>query len=331
MHPGDDDQGNQPPGRRDDQERPPGRKRDTRKPGVAEQQRDPLEWMQSDGNTATATTAEKGKQMTENNNTTAGAIYGVTAEDLSAHRAKLEADRSEQYQLWLSLPSGSDKEAGERLTQLRALVATWDNMSDAERAEVIADERTTAEAPAEPTEAMRLTEEAQSVANRRPSDRELGDYLSRVTTALIASELGNEQKAEAMSNAEATIRTQGDQIQQLRYAQLEGDDPRLADFWEKAGALAERAGYCDQYDHLAEQLGGPARTVGYNVEHTLTVTVQVTAYSYQSAGKNATSGDFESYENSGYDDDIDERIKEAIDCGAYSIEDSTVENWEESD
>lgn len=267
--------------------------------------------------------------MTENNTPTpAGAIFGVTAEDLSAHRAQLEADRAEAYQLWLTLPSGADEEAGRILTQRRALVEAWDNMSDAERAEVIADARTAPEVEAEPTEAMRLTEEAQKLVSDRATDRELADYISRVTTALIASELGNEQKAEAMSNAEATIRQQGEQIRTLNNAQISGDDYRLTDFWQTAGELAERAGYCDQYDRLCEELGGVPRSRDYTVSHAITVSVSVMAYSHQTAGADPSSDDFSDWTDYNSESELADAIREAVRAGDFTIEEEEVQEWE---
>lgn len=267
--------------------------------------------------------------MTENNTTPAGAIYGVTAEELSAHRAQLEADRAEAYRVWLNLPSGADEEAGRILTQRRALISAWDEMSDAERAEVIADARTAPEVEAaEPTEAQRLTDEATALLATRGADRELAGYLDRVTTALIASELGNEQKAEAMSNAQDTIRQQGEQIRTLSSAQISGDDYRLTDFWETAGELAERAGYCDQYDRLCEELGGVPRSREYTVSHAITVSVSVMAYTSQTAGADPSSDDFSDWTDYNSESELADAIREAVRAGDFTIEEEEVQDWE---
>ena len=269
--------------------------------------------------------------MTENNTTPAGAIFAVTAEDLTAHRAQLEADRAEAYRVWLNLPSGADREAGEILTQRRALISAWDEMSDAERAEIVRDARTAPEVeaePAEPTEAQRLANALEILAER--PNQNAKSTLTESARVLIELELGNEQKAEAMSNAEKTIREQGEQIRTLNNAQIEGNDFRLRDFWEKAGELAESAGYCEQYDHLAEQLGGPRRTVNYDVTHRLTVTLNVYTSSYQTASTNASSSDFDDWQNvDGYD--LDEAINRAIENGDYEITDDEIEEFTETD
>lgn len=65
-------------------------------------------------------------------------------------------------------------------------------------------------------------------------------------------------------------------IHALRYEQItDGTDPRLAAFWEKAGEVADEENFCDEYDRLAEQMGGPRRTRDWDVEVDVTVTVRV--------------------------------------------------------
>jgi len=67
----------------------------------------------------------------------------------------------------------------------------------------------------------------------------------------------------------ASLRTE---VDNLRYAQVKGDDPRLSDFWAQAQELANNANHCDVFDQIAEALGGPRRTREY------TVTVSVSGY-----------------------------------------------------
>ncbi len=91
------------------------------------------------------------------------------------------------------------------------------------------------------------------------------------------------------SNCEATIKRLTDdrdvhatalinareELNRLRNEQIDGSDPRLASFWEKAQQLADQAGHCQVFDEIAEALGGPRREREYIVSITSYVTVPV--------------------------------------------------------
>lgn len=66
-------------------------------------------------------------------------------------------------------------------------------------------------------------------------------------------------------------------IRELREEQIIGDDSRLADFWEKAQELADRAGHCQVFDEIAEALGGPRRERDYIVSIAYTFSQTITA------------------------------------------------------
>jgi hypothetical protein len=55
----------------------------------------------------------------------------------------------------------------------------------------------------------------------------------------------------------------------------EGDDPRLAEFWDKAQRYAESAGFCSEFDRIAEALGGPGRRVSWSGYQQFAVTLTV--------------------------------------------------------
>lgn len=50
-----------------------------------------------------------------------------------------------------------------------------------------------------------------------------------------------------------------EQVERLRSDQVRADDPRLSEFWEAAHQAADRAGHCQVFDQLCEELGGPRR------------------------------------------------------------------------
>ena len=86
-----------------------------------------------------------------------------------------------------------------------------------------------------------------------------------------------EELESALTRATERIGTLEDECRDLRYSQIEGDDHRLTDFWEKARRIAEHAGFCTEYDKIATALGGPARRLDWSgvVNVTVTVTVPV--------------------------------------------------------
>ena len=67
------------------------------------------------------------------------------------------------------------------------------------------------------------------------------------------------------------------EVERLRSEQIiDGADPRLERFWERAGRIADYADYCSEYDRMAEELNGPGRTREFEVSYDVTLTVPVT-------------------------------------------------------
>lgn len=67
------------------------------------------------------------------------------------------------------------------------------------------------------------------------------------------------------------------EVDRLRSEQItDGADERLERFWERAGRIADYAGFCSEYDRMAEELNGPGRTREFEVSYDVTVTVPVT-------------------------------------------------------
>ena len=88
-----------------------------------------------------------------------------------------------------------------------------------------------------------------------------------------------EELESALTRATERITALEDEARGLRYSQIDGDDSRLTDFWEKARRVAEHAGFCTEFDRIAMALGGPARMLDWsgvvNVAVTVTVPVPV--------------------------------------------------------
>lgn len=67
------------------------------------------------------------------------------------------------------------------------------------------------------------------------------------------------------------------ELTRLRTEQItDGADPRLIDFWEKAGRIADHADFCQEYDRLAEAMNGTPREREWDVTLDITVSLQVT-------------------------------------------------------
>lgn len=66
------------------------------------------------------------------------------------------------------------------------------------------------------------------------------------------------------------------EVRRLREPIVEGDDYRLEAFWERAMEAATEANFCSEYDRIASALGGPERSVTYDVDLIVTVRSTVT-------------------------------------------------------
>lgn len=73
-----------------------------------------------------------------------------------------------------------------------------------------------------------------------------------------------------------TIQSLQTEVNNLRFTQINGDDPRLTDFWQTAMELADNANHCEVFDQIAEALGGPSRVKEYSVTVSFNMTVPVT-------------------------------------------------------
>lgn len=87
----------------------------------------------------------------------------------------------------------------------------------------------------------------------------------------LFSDYSREAIIEMLTRAQARIATLS--------AQVEGSDPRLETFWADAKRIADHAGFCTEFDRIAQALGGPVRQLDWSgvveVEITLTVAVPV--------------------------------------------------------
>lgn len=87
---------------------------------------------------------------------------------------------------------------------------------------------------------------------------------------------------QAASAAQARVVELENEVRRLRTEQiLDGGDPRLVAFWDKAGRIADYAGFCEEYDRLADELNGVPREREWDI--TLDVTISLRVYLTRSA------------------------------------------------
>jgi hypothetical protein len=135
-----------------------------------------------------------------------------------------------------------------------------------------------------------------------------------------------EELESALTRATERIGTLEDENRTLRFSQIEGDDSRLSDFWEKARRIAQHAGFCAEYDKMAVALGGPARMLDWSgvVSVAVTVTVPVPV------GGTATPEEIENHTMEyGVDDfEVWDAVESAIEnMTRHDMDDHTVDTY----
>lgn len=105
-----------------------------------------------------------------------------------------------------------------------------------------------------------------------------------------------------LRNLRAEVGRLSARVTELRTEQINGSDPRLTSFWERAAELADEAGHCEIYDELAEALGGEARRKDYDV-------TVIYRYSVSLSKAEADDFDIRDYDPADYDDAPDIRIE----------------------
>lgn len=114
-----------------------------------------------------------------------------------------------------------------------------------------------------------------------------------------------------LDEAHALLEEHKQLVTQLRTEQItDGADPRLVNFWDKAGRIADHADFCEEYDRLAEAMNGTPRERQWYVEAEVTVTVRVSYSTYATTSDDAEDNardslDFddvlEAYRTNGHD------------------------------
>lgn len=85
-----------------------------------------------------------------------------------------------------------------------------------------------------------------------------------------------EQREEALRAELAAVSAQ---LTEARDGQIrDGSDHRLEHFWDKVERVATAAGFCDEYDRIAEAMGGPRREREFQTQITISLDVTISDY-----------------------------------------------------
>jgi hypothetical protein len=122
----------------------------------------------------------------------------------------------------------------------------------------------------------------------------------RVQDVATAWDLAHAEKVSR--EAAARVATLEAEVNRLRNEQIQGDDYRLREFWERAADLADEAGHCEVYDELATALGGEPRRQSYTVRVTYYMSLELTR-------AEANDLDLNDYDPADYDSNPDVYIE----------------------
>ena len=141
----------------------------------------------------------------------------------------------------------------------------------------------------------------------RDSDESNAEYARRLAVGdadnvrdTIAAILDRRdaERDEAVNNATERLRHQlleaNSRVEWLENADIEPNDPRVQPTWRKARRIADNAGFCEEFDKIAEGLGIPQREYEWHAmrEHSVTLRVPLPVSGIATA-QEVRNGDYE--------------------------------------
>jgi hypothetical protein len=149
-----------------------------------------------------------------------------------------------------------------------------------------------------------------TIATDRPAADALAAEVDPPRPALVGV------LARAHAAEQAALRRVAELEAELRAARTEqitdGADPRLVEFWDRAGRIADHADFCEEYDRLADAMNGVARQREWEVTAQAIITVNVSRV--------VTARTAEEAESALRDEVGDEVLIDAIRYSAYDLE-----------
>jgi len=112
---------------------------------------------------------------------------------------------------------------------------------------------------------------------------------------------------------------------------IEADDPRVAELWRKAYRYANHAGFCSEFERIAEALGIPAMEIDWHGTAVVDVTVSVNVPVSGTAPRtDISNGDLDEYAAAMIDgDDIAEALNDGNSFSRWLIGEWSVQSVED--
>ena len=172
--------------------------------------------------------------------------------------------------------------------------------------------------------------EAKLIATHERNHEEavrLGEAFTEGAHEIVAERDQLRERIERLDNAvtelDRNLSDARNENDRLRYADIEPDDNRVAHLWEKAYRYASGAGFCDEFERIAEALGIPAQSLAWSgvalVDVTVSVPVPVSGYANRA---DITAGDVEAEGVDEYEiaDALNNRDWSRYDIGAWTVD-----------
>lgn len=99
-----------------------------------------------------------------------------------------------------------------------------------------------------------------------------GPRVEDIETAWTLALVEEQHRRDQATIDDLTARLHAAQTEQI----IDGADPRLVRFWERAGRIADEADFCREYDRLADELNGVPRERDWTVSLDIALTVSLT-------------------------------------------------------
>jgi len=149
-----------------------------------------------------------------------------------------------------------------------------------------------------------------TIATDRPAADALAAEVDPPRPALVGA------LARAHAAEQAALRRVAELEAELRAARTEqitdGADPRLVEFWDRAGRIADHADFCEEYDRLADAMNGVPREREWDVTAQAVITINVSRIVTARTAEDAESG---------LRDQIDDEVLiDAIRYNSYDLE-----------
>jgi len=161
--------------------------------------------------------------------------------------------------------------------------------------------------------------------------REILATVERLNTEnreLLNARDNQNQRIETLNNAvtelDGNLTEARNEAHRLRSAPItNADDPRLEELWAKAYRYAQSAGFCSEFERIADELGIPQQSLTWTGTAIVSVSVSVPVYVSGVASRaDINDGTVDDYEVDGYAvaEALNEYSFDAYNIGHYEVD-----------